>query len=285
MPLKWCSGCKKKPGTKVCSCCHTAVYCDASCQRSHWNKEHKRECCAREKQNIHWASFHGDVAVLKQIMAEFPSLTMDWAAPGHGGTAACVAAQEGKHECLKLLAERGADLTKKNNHDHAPIHAACRHGRIDCLRVLLLLGISPLTPTSDDESIAETPAKMCITFGHLECLELLFSSGVDPNNLNRHGQSHLHLAALCSSDKVILLASSRGGNINLQDDRRHTPLDIAIAMAAAKPTPASRTCVALLRSLGGVVTPRPAGTKTFIMSAFGDVLSSQRATLVRYSCY
>ena len=204
---------------------------------------------------------------------------MDW--ENHdGGTAAGMAAQGGHHKCLQLLSDRGANLNKQNNFGYGPIHIVCRKGDLDTLRLLLELGASPFLPTGGDESVAETPAKLSIVFGHTECLALLYSFGVLPDTVDRHGQNHFHLAALYGAEKVIQLACNRGGNINLVDNRNHTPLDIAVAMAARTQSPAALSCVALIRSLGGEEIPRPDGTKTIVMSTFGNVLSSQQTTMV-----
>jgi hypothetical protein len=284
-----CSGCKTKPGTMACSACRVAWYCDWKCQKLHWNNGgHKKVCCAVAKQNIHASCSRGQADVLAGILSLNPNIGMDW--ENHdGGTAAGMAAQGGHHKCLQLLSGRGANLNKQNNYGYGPIHIVCRNGDLDTLRVLLELGASPFIPTGGHESVAETPAKLCLVFGHTECLALLYSSGVLPDTLNRYGQNHLHLAAFHGSDKAIQLGYSRGGNINLLDHRGHTPLDIAVAMAAKTQSPASLSCVALIRRLGGEEILRPAGTKTIVMSTFGNVLSSQETTLVcmlcMYVCY
>ena len=109
--MKACFGCKIKAGALKCSACRFAVYCSTGCQKSHWKNGHKNECCAHAKQNIHAASFRGDERMIRDLQAEFPALSMDWVHPVDGGTAALVATQEGHVRCLKLLSERGADLT------------------------------------------------------------------------------------------------------------------------------------------------------------------------------
>ena len=139
-------------GALKCSACRFAVYCSAGCQKSHWKNGHKDECCAHAKQNIHAASFRGDERMIRDLQAEFPALSMDWVHPVDGGTAALVATQEGHVRCLKLLSERGADLTKRTNIGYAPVHSACRFGHTDCLSFLLSAGIRPETPTSEDET-------------------------------------------------------------------------------------------------------------------------------------
>lgn len=277
-----CFGCKKKVGNQKCSACHSAIYCSTLCQKSHWKNGHNKECCAHAKQNIHAASFRGSVDILKRILAEHPTIGVNWANPMDGGTAAAVAAQGGHHECLTLLAARGADLAKMNKYGCSPVHAACRQGNLKCLEILLALGASPFSPTSGDESVAETPAKLCIVFGHVECLAVLYEYGVSPNDLNRHGQNHIHQAAISGVEKIIQFTYNRGGMINCRDARKHTPLDIAVAMDTARSSSATQSCVTLLRSLGGVETPRPAGQITKIISVFGNVLSSPQDTLVSY---
>lgn len=268
-----CSGCGKREGTRKCSACLAVVYCSTDCQKLHWKNGHSKDCGLQTKKNIHMASFLGKGDQLKHILEVYPKISLDWANPIDGATAAYVAAQEGRAECLFMLSERGADLKKRTTNGYAPIHIACRLGMVDSLRVLLSKGISPVTPTSLDPSVAETPGQLCIIFGHIDCLALLYEYGVHPDTTNRHGQSDTHLASLYGVEKAIQLALKSGGTVNLRDHRNHTPMDLALARD-------HKSCVTLLRSLGGLSTPKSPGTKTVILSGYGNVLSSEQTTLV-----
>jgi len=56
--LKQCAGCTKALGAaKRCGACSAVLYCDAKCQRAHWDRAHK-DTCARlpaPLRGTHWA--------------------------------------------------------------------------------------------------------------------------------------------------------------------------------------------------------------------------------------
>ena len=277
-----CLGCGNTVGAVLkCKACQVAVYCSTDCQKSHWKSRHSAECCIEVKQKIYSASFNGREKELAQLLERNPSIKLNWRNPQSilGGTAVFVAAQQGHAGCLALLWKRGADITARIDCGYAPVHIACRLGHPECLRVLipamLSLGIDLGLPSTikDDDGVKETPAHICILFGQLECLDLFYSHGVSPNDLNRHGQNHVHLAAMHCSEKVIQLAYQRGGDINLIDNQQHTPLDMAVLMAhlsSPARVSAARTCVLLLRRLGAKETPDNDPDKTMIFGSNGS---------------
>jgi ankyrin repeat protein len=71
------------------------------------------------------------------LQQEQSGLDVDWAGPETGATAAYIAAAEGHDNCLSLLGQHGADLSKPKSSGWAPIHTACQYGRYACLTPLL----------------------------------------------------------------------------------------------------------------------------------------------------
>ena len=266
-------------GVLVCGVCKLARYCGVDCQKSHWTMKHKLECNTGIKIRIQQASYSGNLIDLVALIAAAAydqknpqavvRTVVNWANNDNGATAACVAAQGGYDACLSVLHANGANLKKANKFGYGPIHSACAGGRFRCLRLLLAAGIDPKTPTSSDESIADTPAKLCIVYGHVACLMLLYEADVSPNTTDRHGRNHLHLAAHHGDLKAIQLAFKKGGDINLCDFYGRTPMDHASVMEKSD-------CVALLRSFGGHKSPRPAAglqRQKVLVNTHGKVLS------------
>ena len=264
-----------------CAVCLENAYCSKVCQKKDWTKGHNISCGLTTKQRIYSASFRGKPDELTKLLSDYPKLKLDWVNPQCGGTAVYAAAQEGHHHCLSMLSERDADLTQKSSNGLEPIHVACWLDRPECLRVLLASGkVRPDTQTlmkspGQDSQEIQTPFLICLFRSHLACLSLLYEYGLDPNSVDRLGRGHIHLAAYYGLEKVIKLAVSNGGNINLTDAQGYTPLDLALA------TKRNSATAELIKSLSGLSTHDP-NRPLIIIGASSDfpvVLSSKEAML------
>jgi ankyrin repeat protein len=142
-----------------------------------------------------------------------------------GLTAAYAAAEKGHAQCLSILSQHNADLSKADKHGWAPIHVACQNGRYACLEVLLDNGVNTSLPVADEHGF--TPLIVASQNGHVKCMALLLDRGSDPNLARSDGFTAVHAACQYGQLKCLQLLSKRDANLNVQDSADRTPLDIA----------------------------------------------------------
>ena len=66
-------------------------------------------------------------------------------------------------------------------------------------------------------------------YGHLSCMKILISDGLDINEKNEYGKTPLHFAAVCNRlecMEFLISLDGTGKNINDEDINGETPLDL-----------------------------------------------------------
>jgi hypothetical protein len=89
-----------------------------------------------------------------------------------GRTAAWVAADTNKPECLTRLLSVGADLGKPDARGYTPIFSAATRGHEACVRVLLEAGVDPTRPPNVG-MFSRTPLQTAEDNAHSVCADLL----------------------------------------------------------------------------------------------------------------
>jgi ankyrin repeat protein len=158
-----------------------------------------------------------------QKVLQQSGLDVNWAHPADGSTAAHVATELGHGECLSMIIQYGADLAKKTK--EAPIHVACRTGRIACLALILDSGVGVNVWTAGEGVF--TPVMICSVTGHVKCLALLLDRKADPDLADRTGLTAVHTACLYGQVQCLQLLIARRANINARAGDGKTPLDCA----------------------------------------------------------
>jgi hypothetical protein len=258
-PLKKCAGCGNEGASfKHCSGCLSVFYCSSACQSTSW-AGHKAACkqirllrIKEEKEKS--GSGVGDVGSNKGAQKPMPQsqryedqdiakaclgdhreelqrvlrqsgLDANWAEPTTGTTAALLAVWNGHGECLLMIIQYGADLSKTDKAGLAPIHGACRYGRIACLAILLDHGVGVNVRTASANGL--TPVLYCSGAGHVKCLALLLDRKADTDLADSYGTTAIHYACMSGELKCLQLLVARRANINAKNALGQTPLDIA----------------------------------------------------------
>ena len=153
-------------------------------------------------------------------------ISVNWAEPKYGMTAAYVAAQEGHAQCLSLLAQHGsADLSKASKDGAAPIHIACQNDKYDCVKVLLDNHVDANLPLANESGA--TPTMLASINGHVKLLALLLDRGSDPNLSTSGGVTAAHKACRHGHLKCLQLLRERSADLNERNAGGDTPLDWA----------------------------------------------------------
>ena len=145
-----------------------------------------------------------------------------------------VACKHGRHDCLRLLLEAGADpnaLSYRGSEYHEwslrPIHKAVQAGHLNCVAALLNAGADPC-----DTSAGCTPLHLGI--GNTEAVRLLLSAAPQTAMLpDSSGRTPLHLG-IGNTEAVRLLLRAAPQTATMRDSRSFTPLDAAIGATSGR---------------------------------------------------
>jgi ankyrin repeat protein len=150
---------------------------------------------------------------------------------GEGATPLMRAAKSGDVVLMRLLLERGADVTMRQRNGATALMIAAGLG-------WRFSGNS--TPYGDRGSEGDA----------IQAIELCLARGADINAINGAGESALHVAvAGRGSEAIVRFLVGRGANLHMKNMRGQTPLDLALASRRdGRDVSALAT---LLRELGG----------------------------------
>ena len=183
--------------------------------------------------------------------------------PGAGGTAGHIAAAHGHLDFLKGLADASACLrctpdcdwreerlltaqescrcsmfslwTPMSVHGIAPLHRACKHGHVGCVRFLLNYRPSSpcLAPNPLDAAVSSRRALfLAVKGGHLECVRLLLDRDINVDTSGISGTTAMHLAADLNLVNVVDLLIQRNACVHSENAEQYTPLHLAAAAGA-----------------------------------------------------
>lgn len=132
----------------------------------------------------------------------------------------------GRRDICDALIKAGAQLDRTDAHgqDHAPLHLAVYHGRMEICELLLDRDTN-VNVVSILEQV--TPLHLASYCGHSEIVDLLITHKANIEAINRYRQSPLHLAAFEGHTTVCARLIAAGAEVNAKDHRNNTPAHIA----------------------------------------------------------
>ncbi|CAH0047285.1 unnamed protein product [Clonostachys solani] len=171
---------------------------------------------------VYSASWNGKVEVVKTLLQKGGQQQLD-AVNDYGWTPINVAADGGHLEVVRLLVEKGADLTIAQTAGWTPIHSAVTGGYDDVVELLVRSGADITTADSDGWTLLHKAAKN----GNIELAKLLMSNGADAAAKNDCGWPPLLIAAEMGHCEVIQMLIDKGVNTMVAQNDGWTPLHVA----------------------------------------------------------
>lgn len=165
----------------------------------------------------------GNVKVAEMLLARGADVTH---INSNGDTLILICCRNGQHEVLKFLLNY-VDENFVNFKAHIDgfnaIMASAEQNKPECIRVLFEYGINLNQKTDHDNAIlAEaTPLHIASYYGRVEAVKKLLELGANANEVEKHGQTALHIAVIQGHTTIIKLLSSFC-DLNLRDRSGNT---------------------------------------------------------------
>ncbi|KAM6899978.1 histone-lysine N-methyltransferase EHMT2 [Xenentodon cancila] len=137
---------------------------------------------------LHHAAKLGNLEIVNMLLE---TGQVDVNAQDSGGWTPVIWAAEHKHvEVIKVLLNRGADVSIKDKELNVCLHWAAYAGSVDIAELVLNAGCS----LSSVNMHGDTPLHIAAREGYLDCVTLFLSRGADIDIMNREGDTPLTLA-------------------------------------------------------------------------------------------
>jgi uncharacterized protein len=169
---------------------------------------------------LHWAALRSDTELVKTLLTHGanPNARLMRGSPlkrsgGEfaldkfliGATPFLLAARKADVDIMRLLAANGTDVSLSLNDGRTPVMVAAEANNKGLLRARPVQGRI------------------------LEAVKLALDLGVDINAVNQVGNTALHMAVVNKFETVIRLLAERGAALDVRNNKRQTPLAVALA--------------------------------------------------------
>jgi ankyrin repeat protein len=142
---------------------------------------------------------------------------------GFNRTALQAAALKGQTLIVKLLLEKGADVTIANREGWTPLNSASFSGHVKVVKLLLEKGADVTAVMTD----RRTPLYSASFNGHVEVVKLLLEKGADVTAVMTDGRTPLYSASFNGHVKVVKLLLEKGADVTAATTGGWTPLNSA----------------------------------------------------------
>jgi len=171
------------------------------------------------------AAERGEIVVVRDLVRE--GARVNWR-DHRGRTPLLAATQRNRIDVARFLIQEGADVNAKDLIQDTPFLYAGAEGRTEILK--MILGAGPnLKDTNRFGGTALIPAAHR---GHVEAVKLLLATKIDKDHVNNLGWTALMEAVVlgdggAAHTEIVRLLVAAGGNTNIPDRDRVTPLEHA----------------------------------------------------------
>ena len=140
-----------------------------------------------------------------------------------------VACSKGQFKVVEYLVHRNAKVNIKGHKDYTPLHIAVSKGHTSIVKLLIARGSNVNQSAKDHWK----PIHIAATLDLEAIVEILISSGAA---INTKKNSPLHVAISNNALKAAIAFIRHGANIDGEDHRDQTPLEVAIEKNRFNPT-------------------------------------------------
>lgn len=123
-----------------------------------------------------------------------------------------------------LLGKKGASATKHDSEGKTAFHLAAAKGHVECLRVMFTHGVDVTAQDSTGHSALHLAAKN----GHHECIRKLLQSKCPAEGIDSSGKTALHYAAAQGCLQAVQVLYEHKSPVNLKDLDGNIPLLLAV---------------------------------------------------------
>jgi CDK inhibitor PHO81 len=214
---------------------------------------------------LHYACMHGHVALVQALINTAPE-TVNFR-DQDSFTPLIHAIVHSKLECVQLLLESGADISRLGPGEHVPLNLACQYASLEVLELLLqrsaemlpdaeglypqhLVARSGKTPEmllmlqkyganldQPDKLYQWTPIFHSASEGHVECLQILLQCGVNVDIVDEKSLSAMYYATWEGHLECMRLLASVGRGVGLMTQKQVSPQIPSLAMSSSMPAP------------------------------------------------
>jgi ankyrin repeat protein len=168
---------------------------------------------------LYFASGDGHIEVVRLLLDRGADIT---AANFHGSTPLYCASWGGHVQVVRLLLDQGADVTVANKYGWTPLISAAINGKVDVVK--LLLAIDRAEPDLKDRT-GRTPLFYAVRNGNEAIIELLLAvNRVDVDSRDYYNSTLLSIAARMGRGDAVALFLTKGHALNIEDNFGRTPL-------------------------------------------------------------
>lgn len=125
---------------------------------------------------------------------------------------------------VSLLGKKGASATKHDSEGKTAFHLAAAKGHVECLRVMITHGVDVTAQDTTGHSALHVAAKN----GHPECVKKLLQSKCPAESTNSSGKTALHYAAAQGCLPAVQVLCEHKSPVNLKDSDGNIPLLLAV---------------------------------------------------------
>ncbi|XP_046579349.1 ankyrin repeat and KH domain-containing protein mask-like [Haliotis rubra] len=177
---------------------------------------------AQAEDDLHQACETGNLSAVRLILCQ---RRVDINCRQSGSTPVMRAARMGHLEVMKLLVNKGANVSLANTPGNNMLHLACVDGPVEVVQYVLPLDVVDINSRGWNE---RTPLMIAGITGTLKIVDVLVSKGGDVSLVDKDSNNILHLAYESGQENVALYVLSLGVvDINSRGWRQKTPVMLA----------------------------------------------------------
>ena len=168
---------------------------------------------------LHYAAFCGLHDIAKILATEYPE-DMNSHSFHSAFTPLHLTSRNRDVDLVRMLVERGADVSAQDVVGLTPLHWASSRGSVDVARILVEGGAD----VSAQDTVGWTPLHRASSNGHVDVARILVEGGADVSAQARDGWTPLHRASSEGHVDVVRILVEGGADVSAQDMDMWSPL-------------------------------------------------------------